>query len=533
MYNLLIVDDEIYAVEALKSGVDWSSLGFAQVYEAFNVREAQDIILNASIDVVICDIEMPGGDGFELLEWIRGTCPELALLFLTCHAEFRYAKRAIQLGVQEYLLKPVDYGELKTTVEGIVSLIRAERDWKAAERMAQAFWENKRPLLYERFWQEVLNSRTASTRGQLRKALQEFRVPFDPDRMELLPILISVEQWAQALTEADEELMEYAVRKVAEEMILDGADGCTIQERHRANLVLIYCGKTEKTNLASSLIKSCESFIQYAEEHLYCRLSCYIGEKTPIEQVKQEYESLLKMEYNNITPSSAVHLFREGVEKGSPYPSVDMSDWPTLIEQGAERDLRLRIHQSLSALKFEGGGAEALLIYYHSVLQTIYFVLQKRGRSVQDIFKEADVLDISSFPKTIAQMEDWTVRVTGHVSRYLGLEEESVVHRVREYIKAHLDDRIERTELAEYVHLNPAYLSRLFKKETGQSLSEFILSQKMELSRQLLKNSSRSISEIAGIAGYSNLSYFSKAFKKMFHISPMAYRKDAKSEAKV
>ncbi|MCL6458578.1 MAG: AraC family transcriptional regulator, partial [Gorillibacterium sp.] len=287
----------------------------------------------------------------------------------------------------------------------------------------------------------------------------------------------------------------------------------------------LYCDRTLQVDL-NDLIGRCETFIQYCQQYFYCKVSCYIGKKNAIEHTKLGYETLLKMEYDNITKSHAVHLHQPKREEPNHFPAVDLSEWTTLIEQGDETNLRERIHQSLTVLKFAGGNQEALLIYYHSVLQTIYSVLHRRGKYVQEVFTEGGILDSSSVPKTISQMEDWAIKVVEVVMRYVKTAEDSIVHQVKVYINTHLDERIERMELAELVHLNPAYLSRLFKKETGTSLSEYILSEKMKLTKQLLRNTNKPISEIAQIAGYSNLSYFSKTFKKMFNVSPMSYRKD-------
>ncbi|OPH52200.1 hypothetical protein BC351_33250 [Paenibacillus ferrarius] len=524
MFNLLIVDDEIYAVEALKSGVKWASLGFTGIYEAYNIQNAQEILKMTAIDLVICDIEMPGGNGFELLEWIRLHYLDMATLFLTCHAEFKYAQRAIQLGTHDYLLKPVDYADLKETVRRIAKSMQEERDWKASQGMAQAFWETKKPMLVERFWQDVLSSRIATSTEPMGKALQEFAVPFNPEQMEVLPILISIEEWTQVLTERDEELMEYAMRKVAEEIVLKGMAGCTIQERNGANVIFLYVDKMARMDI-NEIVRRCEAFIQYSGRHFYCKASCYIGEPSPIEQTKLICEALLKIEFDNIKRSQTVHLYKPMKEESARFRAFDLSGWPSLIEQGNETELHQRIYQLFAAFKFEGGNAESLLIYYHSILQTIYSVLHKRGKYVQEVFAETEALEMALIPKTIRQMEEWAVRVTGVVSRYVKTDEDSIVRKVKDYIHAHLDDRIERPELAELVHLNPAYLSRLFKKETGESLSEYILTEKMKLSQQLLRGSSKPISEIAQVAGYSNLSYFSKAFKKLFNVSPLAYRK--------
>jgi two-component system response regulator YesN len=524
MLNLLIVDDEVYAIEGLRSGVPWDSLGFLNIFEAYNIHDAKDILRVYDIDLVICDIEMPEGNGFELMEWIRTNQPNLVTLFLTCHVDFHYAQRAIQLGCKDYLLKPVDFSELASKVYKIASSINIEREWKSARGKAEAFWESKKPLLVERFWQDMLALRIASSTEQLNKALREYAVPFDLDTMDVLPILISIEQWTKALSERHEELMEYAVRKVADEIVLQNDVGCTLQDGNGANAIFIYIKKGQK--IALDLIKSrCETFISYCQDHFFSKVSCYIGEPASVDRLKQVYEGLLKMEYDNISKSHVVYLYKPGVETIERSSIVDLTEWRDLIEQGETETLWSRIHRSLSDLKYEGGRAATLIIYYHSVLQVIYVVLDKRKKTVQDAFDNSLPLVLTSPPKTIAQMEEWACKVMDILIHYVRNEQNSIVSQLKLYIQNHLDEKIERTVLAKLVHLNPAYLSRLFKKETGESLTEYIQSEKMKLSRELLRSSSKPISEIAVIAGYGNLSYFSKAFKKQFDVNPMAYRK--------
>lgn len=524
MLNLLIVDDEIYAVEGLRLGVPWASLGFGQVFEAYNIEDAADMLRHNAIDVVICDIEMPGGDGFELLEWIRAEQPGLVTLFLTCHAEFHYAQRAIQLGCHDYLLKPVDFGELTGKAGKIAASIAADREWKAAQDKAKAFWDRKKPLLVERFWQDMLAARISASGELLARALREYAVPFDCEAMDVLSILISVEQWTQPLSEHDEELMEYAVRNVAEEIVLRGGPGCALQDGSGANAILIYCGKGEKLDM-EALASRCEQFIGYCRDNFYCKVSCYIGEPVPIDRLKTVYEALLKMEYDNISRSHVVYRYERGSEPVEQLSPIDMSEWPSLIEQGESQLLRSRIHDSLVELKFEGGRADALTLYYHGMLQTIYVVLHRRGKTVQEVFAEALALVQPPPPKTILQMEEWAYEVTDTAIRFVRGEEDSIVRKIKHHIRHRLSDKIERMELARLVSLNPAYLSRLFKKETGESLTEYIQSEKMKLARELLRGSDKPISEIALIAGYGNMSYFSKAFKKQFNVSPLAYRK--------
>lgn len=107
--------------------------------------------------------------------------------------------------------------------------------------------------------------------------------------------------------------------------------------------------------------------------------------------------------------------------------------------------------------------------------------------------------------------------------------EECVIRRLQSYIAERLYETITREELANYVHLDSAYLSRLFKKETGMTLSDYMLHERMNIARELLLGSQASVSGIARMLGYSNFSHFSKMFKKAHGIGPQQLRKENKS----
>lgn len=110
--NLLIVDDEILTIEGILNGIDWSRLMFEQVYTSCTIDRAKELFIEHPIDLLLCDIEMPEGTGLDLLEWVRDGGFRTECIFLTCHEEFVYAKRAIELQSLDYILKPIPYHEL-------------------------------------------------------------------------------------------------------------------------------------------------------------------------------------------------------------------------------------------------------------------------------------------------------------------------------------------------------------------------------------------------------------------------------------
>ena len=115
--NLLLVDDEAFALEALEHAINWKSLGIDQVFTCGNIKAARQICQESDIQIMICDIEMPNGTGLDLAKWLSENYPDLLILFLTCHSDFSFAKEAISYHEFAYLLKPFDIEEISQAVE--------------------------------------------------------------------------------------------------------------------------------------------------------------------------------------------------------------------------------------------------------------------------------------------------------------------------------------------------------------------------------------------------------------------------------
>lgn len=125
--NLLIVNDEIRTANGIKKGIDWRLYGIDEVYIVYDAQSGKVIIQENEIDILLCDIEMPGENGLSLLKWIREEGYETECIFLTCHANFQYAKEAIGLGCQDYILIPAKYEDIGYAVLKVVKRIEDKK----------------------------------------------------------------------------------------------------------------------------------------------------------------------------------------------------------------------------------------------------------------------------------------------------------------------------------------------------------------------------------------------------------------------
>lgn len=128
MYNVVLVDDEPRTIDALEKNVDWRRCGIRNVHKAYSMETAVRLLEMEQVEILICDIEMPGGTGLQLLEWVREQKRKISCIFVTCHPEFDYMRKAIQLKCYDYILKPIQYEEVaKVLKELVLKMEAAER----------------------------------------------------------------------------------------------------------------------------------------------------------------------------------------------------------------------------------------------------------------------------------------------------------------------------------------------------------------------------------------------------------------------
>lgn len=114
--NILIVDDQIYVVAGIEKEVRWEKLDIQEVFTAYSAQEAKAVFGQHRIDIMLCDIEMPGENGLNLFAWVNEQGFDTACIFLTAHADFGYAQTALRLGSFDYILQPARYEEIEESI---------------------------------------------------------------------------------------------------------------------------------------------------------------------------------------------------------------------------------------------------------------------------------------------------------------------------------------------------------------------------------------------------------------------------------
>jgi two-component system response regulator YesN len=516
MFRLLIVDDEVIIANGIKSSFDWKGLGFVKVVTAYNMRQAKEAFASDPFDVMICDIEMPQGTGFDLFSWVREAHPRTECIFLTCHMEFDYAKKAIQLGSLDYLLKPVLEEELKKAVVTALMKIRQERDNDAK--------------LLERLWLDVLRRELPARASVIIDETKRLHLSYTTDSL-FLPVLIHLNYWDKALEARDEQIMLYALRNSLEELVISHFRGSHAVYLGDGSFVLIVPSENHAVEaLIQSMADRCVAYIEACNAYFYCHLSCYIGRITPIEQLAYMYELLAQFQRSQVNTADRVLLLDEQPRGECMISLPNMQVWVEMLRRMEQDRLLDEMSAYLEGWKaIDSLDTKWLQRFYQSFLQVVLHTLQETGLRAEEMLHGHLALERAMVAtRSIRDLQSWATDVIViAVSSMKALESnETIVDKIRRFIELHLDDELlSRQYIADYVGLSPDYVVKLFKKETGVSISDYLLQQRLSRAKELLLKSDMSISDVALSVGYANFSYFSTLFRKETAMTAQEFRR--------
>lgn len=526
--NLLIVDDERYIIDDMMASVDWKSLDIHTVSTAMNVRQAKKVLEEENIQIMLCDIEMPQASGLDLLAWMRERNIDCETVFLTCHAEFQYAQKAIRLGVSEYLLKPIDYAALEQVIVKLEGKITAARQQNESAQYGE-YWHQHQPLLAERFWQDIINRNITPDKHVIRDAASRRNIPFS-EALLIRPVLVKIQKWPVNITLEDEIIFEYGIKNIADEAFINGGkNGIALRLAHNSLLILIP-GEQKEGAGAKLLQKEIQRFIGGCRAYCACDLSCYLGNQIYAESLADTVDQLLALDRDNVTHANQVSLQETLPVITTEIDGKRIAGLAVYVERNQEEALMEHVRSYLQNLASSTGlDSKRLYHFQQDFVQMLYAEAGKKGILSHQLLNDDTSLELS---RNATQSVEAVLRWASHISHKIvsyakeTQKAQSVVNNAEKYIKEHLSDDLKREEVAGYVYLNPDYLDRMFKKENGISIAKFITREKVEYAKYKLAGTNESISSIAAQVGYNNISNFSMMFKRLVGMKPNEYRKE-------
>lgn len=525
--KLLLVDDERYVIESIKKNICWEQTGITEIYTAFTMKQAQEIIAAVKMDIIISDIVMPVATGFDLVQWVREQNFKIQVIFLTSYAEFDYARRAIQLESVEYLLKPIDFEKLEEALKKAEHAVRQGQHMeKLTEESAQ--WEKDRTMLQKDIWRNLLSGNM--TQNQFYESEKRMKL-YQNGLIFFKPVCFCMDHKAEETQKWEPSTIEFIMQNVLTELfdsLYVRVDTVLCENEYRYWVVL----STDKMLEEGEKIKEKDvlyQFVQWMTDHVHSYFWCGAGNWSEFSEVIAQADDLRKMRESSLSVWNEVIYLYEFQPSGTVYKNPELDTWKTLLAGEEVEAVITSIRNYLETVgKKEMITRQLLLSLRTDVTQMVYVWLSEMGIYANALFSDKEsenyMLDaVNGFNEMIEYVEN-LIRKAVEYKWYL-TKEDSVADQICTYIDSHFKEDIHRDELAELVFLNTDYMSRIFKKEKGVSISNYILQKRVDEAKKLLCGSSLPINTVSLHIGYSNFSYFTKMFKENTGLTPLEYRR--------
>ncbi|KWX76211.1 AraC family transcriptional regulator [Paenibacillus riograndensis] len=528
--NVLLVDDDYYVVAALQKKMDWTALGIETVYTANNVAQAREIVENHSVQILISDIEMPQGSGLSLLAWIRDNDYPIQTILLTNYADFNYAQKAIELQSFEYFLKPIEFDKLMLIIQKAVARAKEQQHNEKAIQEGY-YWQKNQSKNLEHFWRRMVSGSSSSPirPSAITYAIKEQNLAYHMDDT-LQPLLFNVFPFNGSMGKEEKDLFDFALLNILYELFRHPGFGIeSILEIKDYHWIAIL--KWNQTPDTGTLEEICASLIQKTNPYLKCDVCCNIGLHGELNGIGTVLKSLTRMD-EEITRcrnhTYTVEMYQK--QSKTAYIPPDLAHLEELLNRNRLAAFLEEVSRYLKGLLVNRTVDTSILSLFRlDIVQLVYSFLKMKGIQVHKLYsgKVNDRLQLHSLT-SIEDMEEYLEYLVNTAMKYRDLtaQPKSVAEEIKQYIHAHYGDELTRNDLAEIVYLNPDYLARLFKKETGVALGSYVIQVRIAAAKQLLETTRLSVYTIANKVGYTNYSYFSKLFKQEVGLSPNEYKKE-------
>lgn len=539
MYKVFLVEDEIVVRQGIKNNINWEEEGFVIAGDESDGELAYPLILKEQPDILITDIKMPFMDGLELSKLIKKEMPQLKIIIISGYSDFGYAQQAIDIGITEYILKPVTSSKLMTAVKNAVAVIEKERRDKQMLEQYQL-------LIYQNQGEKRKDFFNALVSGKL--SLSQI-----VEKEEELGINMVASAFCVMLFQfiVQEDMYEYSNEIVQCEARMQEAlrDYPNIKafERGMEGWAFILLGENEDQidALTQELCKLLV-YISDGRVHYFGGIGRTIQRVRDIQQSFLDANKAFSLRYfehgDQFISHRDLHSISEQVDDGVnvsdlSLEKLDRALLGEFLKRGSIQDVDEFVDRYFEGLDTNAMASTLFRQYimmdgYSATmkfLKELKYSKQMIDNSLKIIYDYTKQLtsleDCRKFYKSLLK-EAIDLRNKSSQKRYAGL-----IEQAKEYMHLKFaESDLTLDQVASKVNISPNYFSSLFNQETGMTFIEYLTDIRMDKAKEYLRCSSKKITEIGYSVGYLDSHYFSYIFKKTQNCTPSEFRLQGKGE---
>lgn len=513
----MLVDDEPMILEGMKDLIQWDELGLEVGAVATNGAEALEKLAETACSILVTDIRMPEMDGLELLRRIRTEKPDMRAIVLSGHDDFPYVKEAARLGIENYLLKPVNEEELVSTL--LLTTERLDRD--ARERLQS---RQDSSLIRENLLLRWVTGTIDMNELALRREV--LGLPETENRFT-----VAILQGATAMAARDADPFQHALMEAFR--TTRPACGMHVFRNLQGDLVLLF--READGHRATPLPVRLEACIRALQASTGLRVTALVGRTLEgIEQVPASYRDALQLkDYVGMGSSGPV------VSHGEMQENLDRINSDIHIDYVQLRKLVLAMDAGglarFSDRLFQKLAEDAnpcpprirtltmhIGLYIMSTASIVRSTVQLLCDEMDRLF--AEVWD----NRTLEDLNRWIKRVAETTVTLMKKGEKgysATINQVLQHIETNYQKDLSLKVIAHSLNMNATYLGQLFKNETGQMFSAYVNEVRVEKAKELLVSTKLNAAEIGMRVGYASSNHFFIVFRKVTGSSPSEYRR--------
>ncbi|WP_338539713.1 response regulator transcription factor [Paenibacillus tundrae] len=533
MYKLMIVDDELLMRVGIRSMLNWEEFGYNVVGEAGNGKEALELALEVSPDLIITDIKMPVMDGLKLIQEASSVLKTCKYVILSNFDEFHYVKEALKLGAADYLIKSeISEASLIELLTSITQKLQSEQINPANVSSVSLDYSKSLRHLKDSFFQDIVSGFITEKEIATKAEELQFRIRSEP----LVVIKFFVNYYEKAkkkYIEKGEKLLRFSLLNIMEEIIPSKWEKEIFVESSSEYWVIVNV-LPEIGSIQADLHKLCTKLLSSVKDFMNLSLTAAVSTIVPdfryIRKACEEAEFALQ--HGFFTGSNQVLHYKDVLqaparqevhEMLTPEQERDfLKFWVSKDYNSAKKFLEA-IRSDLEAQRANESSVRKQYILLMETIQSHLSRGTERGKRNSTEKSPYEIVLKGECWEDIHQ------DILEHISYYFinnsqDMQEHTHADVAIEIINKYYAEDISLQGVASQINVNPSYLSRLFKQEKGENFIAYLTRVRMEHAKNYLLSKELKVYEIAEKVGYHNYTYFSKIFKRSVGHTPEEYR---------
>lgn len=486
MYKILLVEDEAILREGVSE--ELAAMGCFHVETAANGEEALRMTGGAEYDAIVMDIRMPKMDGMELLKALSEAQNTSVKVIMSGYADFHYAKKGIEYGVSDYVVKPLAPDKIRSMGEKLCRMIEEKQKKERQVELLKVKAEDSQNI-----WGDMIFSRMVN--GEYDGEETEARLT------------------VQGITFTDGAVRVLLLHPVAETETVE-APGSVF--RISTDTVAVVTEEEEERVQAFA-----EAFLAGHGEGAVCALG---SEQSGSERLKEAYISAeAALRYAQLMEKRGLVCDVDVKSSGSNI-FLDELEFRMMLALAKKAELKTWAEQVFEEIPLDAPRQDyySLAIYIAMLCQKNVCKLSAEKANIlidyENVLRLRTRKEIKAWVESL--IDTSCDQIKGNTRQRSVLE----VEKTKTYIDEHLSEDISMNDLAQNAYLSPNYLGKIFYEKLGMSISEYINMRRMERACELIRTGNAKIYEIAEMVGIRDPNYFSSLFKKVIGISPKEYK---------